>query len=260
MLHRGHAHQHVMRGEIHDRKGGALLERPAGGEGEHRARWDDDQLALTAEPRCRDDQVPTADRGDPLAHGIDRAGHFVADGARGLRGVGVQALSGEQVREVDARGVDPDPYRARLDAWLRCLPYLEDLGRPVAGDDQLSHASSARITCAVSGQALVNSTDRSTAGSISSRRIERKPKRGKNPWAVSVSRYTVFRPWERARARTASVSWMPRPRPRCGRSTAIERTSPAVPYSSTAPQPTMRLPSRATSMVSRCCSISARGR
>ena len=88
-LHRGHAHQHVVGREVHDGEGGALLEGPTRRERKHRGRRGDDQLALTPELRRRDDQVPGAERCDAVADSVDRAGDFVADGARRFRRVGV---------------------------------------------------------------------------------------------------------------------------------------------------------------------------
>src|SRR3989442_2099145 len=164
-----------------------------------------------------------------MAHRIHHPRDLVADGARRLGSVGIESLAREQIGEVDARRVDADPHRARLDVRVRRLPHFQDLGGPVARDDELSHARSARIASALSGHASVNSTDRWTAGSTSVRRTLRKPKRRKNTLAVSVRRYTVCTPWARARSRAAFVSCAPRPRPRELGSTATERSRAALP-------------------------------
>src|SRR2546427_348666 len=77
---------------------------------------------------------------------------------------------------------------------------------------------------ALAGQALVSSTDRCTAGSTASRGMARNPKRGKNPPAVSVSRYTLLILCRRASARAWRVSSWPRPWPRSSGATATERS------------------------------------
>src|SRR5256884_453272 len=100
-------------------------------------------------------------------------------------------------------------------------------------------SSSAAIASALVGQALVNSTDPCTAGSTASREMARNPKRGKNPPAVSVSRYTVRILRRRASASAWRVSSWPSPRPRSPGPTPTGRSHAPRPYSPrAAPTPT----------------------
>lgn len=182
-------HQHVMRGEIDDGEGGALFEAPAVWEREHRGDRNHQQLALPPKPCRGGDAVADANRRDSGCYGVYDSRNLVPDRAGWFRGVGIEALAGEEIGEVDARSAHPDPYRTRLDDGIGGLTHLEDLGRSVTSDDELLHGPmSARIATALAGQAIVNSTDARTAGSTSSRATSRNPNRGKNCSAVVVSR------------------------------------------------------------------------
>ena len=78
----GDANQHVVCGQVDDRKCRTLFECPPRRQRKGRAGGNDDQLALAAEFRRRDDAVAYARRGDSGACGIYDAGKFVANGAR----------------------------------------------------------------------------------------------------------------------------------------------------------------------------------
>ena len=92
---RGDTHQHVVGGEVDDGEGRALLERPVGGEAEHRRGGDDNELALASEPRRGHDPFADWRSRDAGADGLDDARDLVTDRAWWFWGVGVEALTGE---------------------------------------------------------------------------------------------------------------------------------------------------------------------
>ena len=127
------------RRRVHDRQGGALLEAPAVGQGNEVPGAGHDQLGVGAEAAAAHHAISDRDPLGPLPQRLDLAGELVADDARRLRRVLVQAHPCEHVGEVHAGGLHPHPHLAR--AWLRIGPLLDlhYLGPAVLGDHQRPH-------------------------------------------------------------------------------------------------------------------------
>src|SRR6185436_10159758 len=70
---------------------------------------------------------------------IDPSGNLVADHARRLRRIGIDAEPGKDIGEVDAGSLDADPNFSGTRHRIGALSQGQDVRRPVARNDDLPH-------------------------------------------------------------------------------------------------------------------------
>jgi hypothetical protein len=133
--------QHVIGGEVVDRQRRRLLEggpigqldRLLGGHAHH--------VGVGAEADQHRHPLADARSGHSRSEGVHDAGRFVADHARRLGRVGVEALAGHHLREIQADGVDTNTDLARAGLGIGRLPDLQYLRPTMPGDPDRSHAA-----------------------------------------------------------------------------------------------------------------------
>jgi hypothetical protein len=120
-----------------DRRAGGEVE--AVGERNAVARADHHARRVAAEPRAGHDPVADRRARDALPHRGDHARDLVAEHARRVRRVLIQALARHVVGEVHARGPDVDQHSTRPRFRVGPLDDLEGVVAAMAGQDDGAH-------------------------------------------------------------------------------------------------------------------------
>jgi hypothetical protein len=102
-------------------------------------RRDGDLRGIAAELRAREHALARNQPLDAVAELEDRAGDLVADHARRLRRVRIEAHARHHVGEVDPRRGDVDPHLPRSELGVGLLLHLEHSRSAVLGNDDRPH-------------------------------------------------------------------------------------------------------------------------
>jgi hypothetical protein len=133
------AEQHVVGGQVADRYRGGFLEAHRIWHRQHLLRGHADHIGMS--PETGQGQHPLACRValGAGAEPVDHPGHLVADDARRLGGIGIQALGGHYLREVQAGRADTNADLARAGLRIGRFPHLQGLGPAMPSDPDRSH-------------------------------------------------------------------------------------------------------------------------